>query len=72
MGPEGIYGDEKGPAISVKKKYVNLIRCKQLQIYGMHTNNDFVQFFTYSDTIEKYELILPQILINHKSITNQS
>lgn len=72
VGPEGIYGDEKGPAISIKKEYVNLDRCKQLQIYGMHTNNDFVQIFTYSEAIERYKLILPQILINHKSITNQS
>ena len=70
VGPEAISGDKRGPAISIKKKYVNIDRCKQLQIYGMHTNNDFVQIFTYSDTIEKYQIILPQILINHKSNDN--
>jgi len=63
VGPSAIYGDKKGPAISIDKKNINLKRCEQLEIYGMHTTNDFIQIFTYSDTIEKYERILPQILI---------
>jgi hypothetical protein len=62
VGPNGIYGDKRAPAISIYKKHVNLARCAQLEIYGMHTNNDYIQIFTYSEKIEKYKTILPQIL----------
>ena len=62
VGPNAIYGDKRAPAISINKKHVNLIRCKQLEIYGMHTDKDFIQIFTYSESIEKYKIILPQIL----------
>ena len=66
VGPENIIGDKRGPAISIKTKAVNLERCEQLEIYGMHTENGFIQIFTYSDDIERYKLILPQILIKNK------
>ena len=62
VGPNAIYGDKRAPAISINKKHVNLFRCKQLEIYGMHTDKDFIQIFTYSESIEKYKTILPQIL----------
>jgi len=62
VGPNAIYGDKRGPAISIYKTHVNLVRCKQLEIYGMHTDKDFIQIFTYTESIEKYKTILPQIL----------
>lgn len=62
VGINSIIGDKRGPAISIKKTNVNIERCRQLEIYGMHTNKDFIQIFTYSESIEKYKLILPQIL----------
>lgn len=61
FGEDAVVGDLRAPAISVNKKFVNLKRCMDLNLYGTHNNSEAIQIFTYSHDISDYERIIPYL-----------
>lgn len=58
IGKENIIGNLRGPAITIKNGVIPDHIAKKYDIYGYWAGRPHFQFFTYTDEIENYKLVL--------------
>ena len=66
VGKENIIGESICPVITIRKKSIHESVISKYQLYGNHLDSEFIQIFTYSEKMEKYEELCSEIKKNNR------